>query len=122
MTTKPLIVVPVLALLLGIPGSAQSPADLLQKGIYEQETAGNIDAALQIFRQVVNSSDRKVAAQAQYQIVLCLLQQGDRPGATKEVEKLARASKGMKRARSRGATGVFACTATSFAGRPAERA
>jgi len=82
----------VASVLLGIPGSAQSPADLLQRGIYAQETAGDLDSAIQIFRQVASSSttNKGVAAQAQYQLVLCMLQRGDRAGAGKEVETLAR--------------------------------
>jgi hypothetical protein len=77
-------------LLLSIPAAAQSPADLLQKGIYAQETAGDLDGAIQIFRQVANSSNKSIAAQAQYQLVLCMVQRGDRAGAAKEVETLAR--------------------------------
>ena len=89
---KCLMATPVLALFLGIPGSAQSAADLLQKGIYAQETAGDLDSAVQIFRQVAGapSGDKKIAAQAQYQIVLCMLQRGDRPAASRELETLAR--------------------------------
>jgi hypothetical protein len=83
--------VPVLGFLLGVGAGAQSAADLLQRGIYEQQTAGNLDSAIQIFRQVANSAaDKKIAAQAQYQIVLCMLQRGDQPAAAKEVETLAR--------------------------------
>lgn len=82
----------VATLLLSLPGSAQSAADLLQKGIYAQETAGDLDSAIQIFRQVANpaAGNKTVAAQAQYQLVLCMLQRGDRPGAAKEVDNLAR--------------------------------
>src|SRR4051812_19436452 len=92
MSIKTVVMAMVAAVLLGIPGSAQSPADLLQKGIYAQETAGDLDSAIQIFRQVASSSttNKSVAAQAQYQLVLCMLQRGDRSGASKEVETLAR--------------------------------
>ena len=79
-------------LILGIPGSAQSAADLLQKGIYAQETAGDLEGAIQLFRQVANpaSTNKSIAAQAQYQLVLCMLQRGDRAAAAKEAETLAR--------------------------------
>ena len=42
---------------------AQSPADQLQKGIYAQETAGDIDGAIKIFRQVANSPNKTIAEQ-----------------------------------------------------------
>jgi hypothetical protein len=87
--TKPMLVIGV-AMLAGAAGDAQSAAEQLQKGIYAQETAGDVDGAIQIFRQVANSPNKTVAAQAQYQLVLCMLQRGDRAGASKEVETLAR--------------------------------
>ncbi len=92
MTMKSVVVAIVTALLFAIPGSTQSAADLLQKGIYAQETAGDLDSAIQIFRQVANpaSSNKSIAAQAQYHLVLCMLQRGDRAGAAHEVETLAR--------------------------------
>jgi len=92
MNIKSMVAAILMTLFPAVPGSAQSPADLLQKGIYAQETAGDLDNAIQIFRQVANpsSSNKNVAAQAQYQLVLCMLQRGDRPGAVKEVETLAR--------------------------------
>ncbi len=69
---------------------AQSAADLLQKGIHAQETVGDLDGAIQIFRQVVASpnTNKQLAAQAQYQLVLCVLQKGDRPGASRELQLL----------------------------------
>ena len=92
MTMKSVVVAIVTALLFAIPGSTQSTADLLQKGIYAQETAGDLDSAIQIFRQVANpaTGNKSIAAQAQYHLVLCMLQRGDRAGAAKEVETLAR--------------------------------
>jgi hypothetical protein len=43
-------------LLLGAAGSAQGLAELLQKGIYTQDTLGDVDAAIRIYQQVVSSS------------------------------------------------------------------
>ena len=52
-----LVTVAMLALsLLATAGSAQTAAELLQKGIYTQETAGDLDAAIQIYRQVISSA------------------------------------------------------------------
>jgi len=82
----------VATLLLAGAATAQSAADLLQKGIHAQETVGDLDGAIQIFRQVVAfpNTNKQLAAQAQYQLVLCLLQKGDRPGAQKELQLLAK--------------------------------
>jgi hypothetical protein len=76
---------------LGAPVDAQSAADLLQKGIHAQETVGDVDSAIQIFRQVaaLPSADKVPAAQAQYQPVVCMLQKGDRSAAHKELDLLA---------------------------------
>ena len=92
------LVAAVLALFPCIPGSAQIAADLLQKGIYAQETQGNLDEAIRIYREVVATEaaspfgepQRQNKAQAQYRLVTCLLQKGDRPGAEKELAALER--------------------------------
>jgi len=84
----------ILALLfLAAPGSAQSAAELLQRGIYTQETTGDIDGAVKIYRQVVesasgNPSNNLSAAQAQYRLVVCMLLKGDPSGATREFQLL----------------------------------
>jgi hypothetical protein len=74
------ILVGSLAVLAGAAAVAQSPADQLQKGIYAEETAGDIDGAIQLFWQVANSPNKTIVAQVQYQLVLCMLQRGDRLG------------------------------------------
>ena len=43
------------ALLLALPCVAQTPAELLQKAIYTQETAGDTAGAIQIYRQITAS-------------------------------------------------------------------
>jgi hypothetical protein len=81
------VTVAMLALsLLATAGSAQTAAELLQKGIYAQETAGDLDAAILIYRQVISTAgdNRSLAAQAQMRIVGILLQKGDTAGATLE--------------------------------------
>jgi len=79
-------------LLAAVPVSAQTTAELLQKGIYAQETEGNLDNAILIYRQIVNSApaQRNLAAQAQYRLAQALLQKGDLATASKEFERLAR--------------------------------
>jgi hypothetical protein len=92
MIARFLIAAALAASLTAATAAAQSAADLLQKGIYTQETAGDADAAIQIFRQTIGSPEvpRPVAAQAQAHIVDALLQKGDMAGAGRAFGKLAR--------------------------------
>jgi hypothetical protein len=87
-----LISVLVAAVLLSASASAQAVAELLQKGIYTQDTVGDVDAALEMFRQVVKtpSPQRGYAAQAQARIVRCLLDKGDTNGASQQFSVLVR--------------------------------
>src|ERR1700754_3119494 len=80
-----------LALAVAGPCAAQTTAALLQKGIYTQETVGDLDGAIQIYRQVIAapSSSRRDAAHAQSRIVQSLLKKGDGPGAARESDVLA---------------------------------
>jgi hypothetical protein len=70
----------------------QTAAELMQKGIYTQETAGDLDGAIAIYRQIVNSgsSPRDIAAQAPYRLAQTLLQKGDLGNAATEFSNLAR--------------------------------
>lgn len=81
-----------------VAGFAQTPAELLQKGIYTQETAGDLDGAIQIYRQVVGlaSNQPAIAAQAQFRLTESLLQKGDLAGAGPEFETLARSYSGQQ--------------------------
>jgi hypothetical protein len=81
-----------------IAGFGQTPAELLQKGIYTQETAGDLDGAIQIYRQVVGlaSNQPAIAAQAQFRLTGSLLQKGDLGGAGPEFETLARKYPGQE--------------------------
>jgi hypothetical protein len=92
MTTKYMAAAAIAALLFVSPGRAQSSADLMQKGIHAQETLGDVDGAIRIFRQVAASAsnNKQLAAQAQYQLVVCMLQKGDRSAAAQELYLLAR--------------------------------
>jgi len=89
MTTKHFAIA-IMATLFIATAAAQSGADLLQKGIYAQETLGDLDGAIQTYRQVVSTAGvpKAIAAQAQYQLVLCMLQKGDRAAASHELDLL----------------------------------
>jgi hypothetical protein len=67
-------------------GTAQTASELLQKGIYTQNTAGQPDEAIAIYRQVIASAgaDRATAARAQMLIVAACLGKGDLTGAARE--------------------------------------
>jgi hypothetical protein len=79
----------IMAILIAVVADAQSGADLLQKGIYAQETLGDLDGAIRLYREVTGSAAPKpIAAQAQYQLVLCMLQKGDRAAASHEFDLL----------------------------------
>lgn len=58
--------------------SQPTAAELLQKGIYAQETAGDLDGAIKIYHQIVDShpTQREIAAQAQYRLGMTLLEKG----------------------------------------------
>jgi hypothetical protein len=91
MTSKQFAVAAILVLQLTSLGSAQSASELLQKGLHLQEAAGDVDGAILFFRQVISSAvatNKPLAAQAQYQLVLCMLQKGDREAARKELAAL----------------------------------
>src|SRR5215469_14286245 len=89
---KPVLIGFLGLLLAAIPARAQTTSELLQKGIYAQETEGNLDNAILIYRQIVNSapSQRDVAAQAQYRLAQAQLQKGNLTEASREFERLAR--------------------------------
>jgi hypothetical protein len=78
--------------IIAVPAVAQTTTELLQKGIYAQETEGNLDTAILIYRQIVNSapSQRDLAAQAQFRLGQALLQKGDLTSAAQEFDTLAR--------------------------------
>src|SRR5262245_13414957 len=79
-----------LALCSARPAYPQTASELLQKGIYTQETVGDIDAAMKIFQQVVaqGGEARQLAAQAQYRIGLCLMRKGNQAEGQKAFEKV----------------------------------
>ncbi len=62
---------------------AESAGVLLEKGIYQEETVGNLAAAAKIYRQILDQAraDRPSVAEAQLRLGMCLLKQGKRQGA-----------------------------------------
>src|SRR5882724_5261797 len=67
-----------------------SAAELLEKGIYTEETKGELKAASQIYQQIVDDpgADRSLVAQAQLRLGLCELKLGNKPRAISALERL----------------------------------
>jgi len=95
-------ILPVLTKKLFVPGAAlllvtaatmargQVASELLEKGIYTEETKGELKAASQIYQQIVDDpvADRSLVAQAQLRLGLCELKLGNKPRAISALERL----------------------------------
>jgi hypothetical protein len=70
---------------------AQTAAELLERGIYRQDTVGDLDGAIRIYRQIVHPGvARDVAAHAQLRLAESLLKKGDVASAEQEFARLTR--------------------------------
>lgn len=74
------------------PAGAASPSELLEKGIYTEETKGDIEGAIAIYQQLVGEAKagQTLAAQAQLRLGQCLLKQNRAGEAQAAFEKLIR--------------------------------
>jgi tetratricopeptide (TPR) repeat protein len=63
----------------------------MQRGIYSQDAAGDLDKAIEIYRELAGprTSDRALAAEAQYRLSQALLQKGDMIAASDALVQLA---------------------------------
>jgi hypothetical protein len=63
----------------------------MQRGIYSQDAAANLDEAIGIYREIAGprTSDRALAAEAQYRLSQALLQKGDLTGASEAMVVLS---------------------------------
>jgi carboxyl-terminal processing protease len=71
---------------------AASAAELLEQGIYTEETKGDLKTATEIYRQIVDdpAAGRALLAQAQLRLGLCQLKLGNKPQAISALERLTR--------------------------------
>jgi hypothetical protein len=71
---------------------AASASELLEQGIYSEETKGDVDAALKLYQQVVTEAraSQSVAAQAQYRLGVCYYKKKNFAQATEAFQKLVR--------------------------------
>ena len=65
-------------------------AELLEKGIYTEETKGELKAAVQIYQQIADDpqAERGLVAQAQLRLGLCQLKLGNKPQAISALDRL----------------------------------
>jgi tetratricopeptide (TPR) repeat protein len=62
---------------------AEAPSAQLEKGIFQEETAGDLDAAVKVYKQIVDSAaaQRHAVAEAQYRLGVCYQKQGKKDEA-----------------------------------------
>ncbi len=89
---KRFILVVALVLAMSSGAWAQSNSALLEKGIYAEETLGNLSDAINIYLQIIGTTDaaRPIAAQALYHLGICYLKSGKRADAQAAFSKLTR--------------------------------
>jgi Protein of unknown function (DUF3108)/Tetratricopeptide repeat len=70
--------------------SAQSASELLQRGIYLQETVGDLDGAIKIYKQIAETAQesRANAAQAQFRLSVCLEKKGQHAEAARVLQRV----------------------------------
>ncbi len=74
----------------GTVSAADSPSDLLQKGIYTEETVGDLDKAIKIYEKIIAEAkaNRRFVARAQLRLGKCLSKQGKKEEAEKAFQEL----------------------------------
>ena len=89
-TSAALLLSLITSLLTAAAVAAASPSELLEQGIYSEETKGDVDAAMKLYRQVVTEAKagQAVAAQAQYRLGVCSYKKKNYAEANKAFEKL----------------------------------
>jgi outer membrane protein assembly factor BamD (BamD/ComL family) len=73
-------------------GWAASPAELLEQGIYNEETKGDLDAALKLYQKAVAEAKAggTAAAQAQFRLGVCYYKKGDSAAAMAAFEQVVK--------------------------------
>ena len=74
----------------GAAARAEAPSVLLEKGVYTEETVGNLEEAIQIYQEVLGDAEAKrtTLAQAHYRLATCYLRTGRRSQAVEELDKI----------------------------------
>ena len=68
----------------------KSPRLLLRRGLYAEETEGNLDKAIEIYEQIIDEAShyRQVAAKATYQLGMCYLKKGEKNQAAEYFQQV----------------------------------
>lgn len=71
--------------------ASEPVSELLEKAIYKEESAGDLDAAIQIYQQIIQQAEanRHAVAQAHYRLGMCLIKKGDKEKGQEILAKLA---------------------------------
>jgi hypothetical protein len=85
-----LAIVTTVVLTCGAAPAADSPSDLLEKGIYTEETVGDLDKAIEIYEKIIAQAkvNRRFVAQAQLRRGQCLSKQGKKKEAEEAFREL----------------------------------
>ncbi len=85
-----MLILVTLVMLSAVSASAQSAAELLEKGIYLEETAGQVEEAIEIYRRITGdaTADRAYVAEALLRLGTCHLKQGDAVAAAAAFDRL----------------------------------
>ena len=82
----------IVALVIAGPTTAESAAELLEQGIYTEETVGDLAGAIEIYTRVVEDAgaNRPHVAQAQFRLAMCHLKRGSAEEARGAFHRLIR--------------------------------
>ena len=74
------------------PVAADTAAELLEQGIYTEETVGDLKAAIEIYTRVIENAEanRPYVAQARFRLGMCHMKQGNDAGARAALDELIR--------------------------------
>ncbi len=80
------------ALVIAVPVTAESAAELLEKAMYAEQTVGDLVTAIRIYEQIVEDAEanRMSVAQAQYRLGVCQLKIGNNAAAKKAFDSIIR--------------------------------
>ena len=76
----------------GSVGWAEPASVMLEKGIFQEETVGDLDQAIKVYTEITeqDEANRRVVAEAWYRLGMCRLKKGDKPGAAKALETVVK--------------------------------
>jgi hypothetical protein len=70
--------------------ASEPVSELLEKAIYKEESAGDLDAAIQIYQEIIQQAEanRHAVAEAHYRLGMCLIKKGDKEKGQEILTKL----------------------------------